>query len=465
MYRDAAAKCPPRQACYLTNARFWDCVAEKAAPHALTTPAACGAQPACDQTTPDCEVRSGGTGTGANSGSGTSSTGRTSPSTSRPNAPPAVIDFTGGASQVEKRGFEGTKDMTVAGEEGLKDVAKGNSAVDKLGTKEIGERDEKYGAGEAFKEDVSEEALDNLALKVENDLKNDSEFLPPDVEPGEMANLSELESEIRNAKEPDFTSPDLYTPDYKASDTGQEYDGWGEPDTGLSEMNPSSDQEIMPDSPMFSEAFSKLRDIPVENIIEGGKEMVHDFAKELIDEPLNEVKETLIKGVTGGNEELVEVAKTLRQNMESGSPQNPLKDYAERGFDKVFGRAVAETKEDVSNAVNALRPRPEGSGMLGKLGDKVVEYGVGKALDYAVGEMKDKLSERFSNAVQRITGLNPDDPFDRTAMRVPGLLTGIVNPRNGIRRIREFVNDTADDMMQYISNQFRMGGLLPDSDR
>ena len=285
-YRDAAAKClnPAAAACYRQHATYYDCEAARLGPN---PPRTCP-QPSCQPACPDAPARESGNPTQAGPAAGTPDGRTTAPSR------PAVIDLTGGGPPVEKRGFEGTRDMAPNGEDAIKDLLQGAESVDKLNLKGADERAAKYGNDKTNAEVSTDESIEKLSMEIDKTADDDVAHLGQYLASNTSEKIGETQSEILNGQPPSDMPLDLYDREGVLPTSNDKYDGWAEKPS-LTPEQERQVEESLPDwmRPDPQEHKDETAITPQEGDWRDAFSKLPDKAREIRDSVRNWVNENL----------------------------------------------------------------------------------------------------------------------------------------------------------------------------
>lgn len=416
-YRQAAASAPAEQRpCYNTWANYYDCLASQ-----LVS----GSNVQCTQ--PTCAMGASGSNTESRAGSASSpifypSSNATADSIAETTM--AVSELIGG---ILSRRAERRRQLQEAAEARAAEEAEREAELDARLVERL--------AAMA----VSENRTSHNTAKLNDAIAN--EMISAEIE------RSRLNAEIELDILRDELTPTLNEMIEQASGTGRSSSAF----PALSAPSATLDESIVPENPTFADAFRKVRDVVTDN--------AREWVSGLVNEQLGNIREMLPGSLTG-DENLNRAVSELYKTGFSNSSGSAIAAGVEKGFDTLFAEPFKETGDQLAATINeSLRSgtdRLRGTRWAGALGDKIVEVGVAKTLDYAAGEIKQKLTERLGEAWTKVTGqpgLVADDPVARAAANLPGLARGLLTPGvRAIPAIRDYVNGVVEDGMKFLGD-------------
>ena len=86
----------------------------------------------------------------------------------------------------------------------------------------------------------------------------------------------------------------------------------------------------------------------------------------------------------------------------------------------------------------------------GSLGDPVLAKAVGTVVSYGIDRTKETITNTLDQQYKQLTG---DDPVSNSALRFGPVLSGIGNPLNAIKQLKQWMSGNVDQLSQYFQRQ------------
>jgi hypothetical protein len=242
----------------------------------------------------------------------------------------------------------------------------------------------------------------------------------------------------------------------------------------LPQLPPQYEESIAPEKDsFFSNAFRNVRDF-ASPILEQGKTMFVQELREITQQNINEVRDTIVAGVLN-DDESARTAESMFKQYFDDSYKNPTREILNTAFDSSAGGLLDEAAADISKSVaKSLGETSPHAGLVGALADVAIKNGAEKLSDYARDTFVDSMSGKFSEVYRNISDklIGSTDPVtqpvqDTAILRLPALVSKIGTPAAAAKAVYDYgthmVNAMGEMFDRLIKSEF-FGTAPPDSD-